>query len=233
MSFTTALGAHAQPKRREKLFGNGRPRPLDRDAKVAVMNRARALMRRTEAGKAYGLLTAKTIAVLEALLWGFHNAETGLCFPSLEKVAERAACARSTVGRALKALEGASVLTWVNRIARRRVGPSASGGEESRIRVMRTSNAYTFTDPGERPSRPKSSKSENRSGTEGQESIHLLPLVSLPISALDAPLASALERLRRAMGLSDKTNAPPALQERKESVWKPQQRPKPFGNTVT
>jgi len=29
-----------------------------------------ALMRRTEAGKAYGAITAKALAVLEALLWG-------------------------------------------------------------------------------------------------------------------------------------------------------------------
>jgi hypothetical protein len=43
---------------------------------------ARALMRRTEKGSAYSLVTAKALAVLEALLWGFHNARSGLCFPS-------------------------------------------------------------------------------------------------------------------------------------------------------
>jgi len=32
----------------------------------------------------------------EALLWGFHNAQSGLCFPSYEKIADRAGCARST-----------------------------------------------------------------------------------------------------------------------------------------
>jgi hypothetical protein len=35
---------------------------------------ARCLSRRTEKGKAYGVVTAKALAVLEALLWGFHNA---------------------------------------------------------------------------------------------------------------------------------------------------------------
>ena len=45
---------------------------------------ARALMRRTEKGKAYGQITAKALAVLEALLWGFHNARSGLCFPSYD-----------------------------------------------------------------------------------------------------------------------------------------------------
>ena len=32
--------------------------------------------------------------MLEALLWGFHNARSGLCFPSLERIAEAAGCAR-------------------------------------------------------------------------------------------------------------------------------------------
>src|SRR4051812_31137297 len=59
---------------REKVFGNGRARPLDRNAKVRVMHHARALSRRTVRGKAYGVLTAKALTVLEALLWGFHNA---------------------------------------------------------------------------------------------------------------------------------------------------------------
>jgi hypothetical protein len=60
-------------RHREKVFGDGRPRPLDRNAKVRVMTLARALMRRTEKGKAYGQITAKALAVLEALLWGFHK----------------------------------------------------------------------------------------------------------------------------------------------------------------
>jgi hypothetical protein len=45
--------------RREKLFGHGRPLPLDRNAKARVMVYARALMRRTEKGRAYGEVTAK------------------------------------------------------------------------------------------------------------------------------------------------------------------------------
>ena len=61
------------------------------------MHLARCLSRRIEKGKAYGQITAKAIAVLEALLWGFHNARSGLCFPSYETIAEAAGCARSTV----------------------------------------------------------------------------------------------------------------------------------------
>ena len=80
------------------------------------MHWARCLSRRTEPGKAYGEVTAKALAVLEALLWAFHNARSGLCFPSYEKIAEAAGCARSTVAEAIRALEDAGVLTWVQRV---------------------------------------------------------------------------------------------------------------------
>jgi hypothetical protein len=48
-----ALPRHLRP-RREKLFGDGRPLPLHRNAKVRIMTLARALMRRSEPGKQYG-----------------------------------------------------------------------------------------------------------------------------------------------------------------------------------
>jgi hypothetical protein len=63
--------------RREKVFGIGRPVPLDRNAKARIMALARALTRRTEPGRHYGTVTAKALAVLEALLWGFHNCRDG------------------------------------------------------------------------------------------------------------------------------------------------------------
>jgi hypothetical protein len=100
------------------VFGLGRPRALDRNAKVRIMHWARCLSRRTEKGRAYGVVTAKALAVLEALLWAFHNAGSGLCFPSYEKIADAASCARSTVAEAIKALEDAGILTWAQRIKR-------------------------------------------------------------------------------------------------------------------
>jgi hypothetical protein len=100
------------------MFGISRQRALDRNAKVRIMHWARCLMRRTEPGKAYGAVTAKAVAVLEALLWAFHNARSGLCFPSYEAIAEAASCARSTVAEAIKALEDAGALTWVQRVKR-------------------------------------------------------------------------------------------------------------------
>jgi Helix-turn-helix domain len=147
MSFAHALPVHLR-RRREKVFGDGRPRPLDRNATVRIMHLARALSRRTEKGKAYGAVTAKALAVLEALLWGFHNARSGLCFPSYEKIAESAGCARSTVAECIKALEDAGILSWVNRLVRvRERCEDLFGHWGSRVRVIRTSNGYQFNDP--------------------------------------------------------------------------------------
>ena len=161
-----------RPQRtREKMFGLGRPRALDRNAKARIMHLARALTHKTEPGKHYGQITAKALAVLEALLWGFHNARSGICFPSYERIAEAAHCARSTVYEAIGALEAAGLLSWVNRIKRvREWAPGLPGVGATRVRVVRTSNAYAFTDPS-----PDSSKSELPSGTSNQEFIPLFP----------------------------------------------------------
>jgi Helix-turn-helix domain len=153
-------------ERREKMFGLGRPRALDRNAKVRIMHWARCLARRTEKGRAYGVITAKALAVLEALLWAFHNAKSGLCFPSYERIADAAHCARSTVAEALKALEDAGILTWVQRIKRVRDRCSdLLGANGWRWRVLRTSNAYSFRDSGS----PERSKSEKPTGTPNQD----------------------------------------------------------------
>ena len=147
------------------MFGLGRPRALDRNAKVRIMHWARCLSRRIEKGRAYGVVTAKALAVLEALLWAFHNAKSGLCFPSYEKIAEAAHCARSTVAGALRALESCGILSWVHRLKRvREPCPDLLGDNGWRWRVLRTSNAYNFRDPGA----PNSSKANFQSGTPNQ-----------------------------------------------------------------
>jgi len=164
------------PRLREKMFGLGRPRALDRNAKVRIMHLARCFSRRTELGKAYGEITAKALAVLQALLWTFHNARSGLCFPSYETIAEAASCARSTVAEALKALEDAGVLSWVNRIKRvREAAPDLFDGQGWRWRVLRTSNAYAFTDPSPASDPPSSSKSDFPTGTPNQAFFSSLP----------------------------------------------------------
>jgi hypothetical protein len=95
-----------------------------------------------------GPLTHAAQHVLRALLWQFHNARDGRCFPSYERLAEAAGVARSTVAEAIKALEFAGVLTWKNRITRIRERCRDLFGREGwRWRVIRTSNTYVFRDP--------------------------------------------------------------------------------------
>jgi hypothetical protein len=181
ISQKTVLGLPSASRRREKVFGVGRPRALDRNAKARIMHWARYLSRRTEKGRAYGEITAKALAVLEALLWAFHNAKSGLCFPSYEKIAKAAACARSTVAEAIKALEDAGVLSWVHRIKRvREAAPDLFDGQGWRWRVIRTSNAYNFRDPVAAVGPPVASKSEKPTETTNQAFFSSLPRHFLP-----------------------------------------------------
>jgi hypothetical protein len=189
----TARSLRRVSKSREKMFGLGRPRALDRNAKVRIIHWARCLSRRTEPGKAYGEVTAKALAVLEALLWAFHNARSGLCFPSYEKIAETAGCARSTVAEALHALEDAGVLTWVQRVKRIREQCSDLLGDGGwRWRVIRTSNAYAFRDPGAAERKPAessgfSSKSDFPTGTGNQAFSSFLRRAKPPFERPETP----------------------------------------------
>ena len=206
MSFARTIPNHLR-RRREKVFGDGRPQPLDREAKLRIMTRARALKQRTAKGKHYGQLTAKCLDVLEALLWSFHNARSGLCFPSLEKIAEKAKVARSTVSLAIKALEDAGLLSWVNRIVR--VKDSALdlfGHWVNRWRILRTSNGYQFADPlaarGHNSAgiRANSSKSEIPAGNTIQDSIPSNTPPALPVLDPETALGAALLRFGRTLG---------------------------------
>jgi hypothetical protein len=101
------------------------------------------------------LVSAKPASVIpgcaEGAAVGLHNGRSGRCFPSYEAIAAMAECER-TVAATLKALEWADVLTWQNRITRIRGRCRDLFGRESwRWRVIRTSNAYVFNDPLQRP----------------------------------------------------------------------------------
>ena len=131
---------------------------------------------------------------LEALLWGFHNARSGRCFPCYEAIAAKAECARNTVYEALKVLEWAGVLTWQNRIARIQVRERDLFGRwASRWRVIRTSNAYVFRDP-LAASRGRSSFQVRKSDREHRTKKFLIPVLA-PARDPDSPLERALQQL--------------------------------------
>ena len=138
--------------------------------------------------------------MLEALLWGFHNAASGACFPSYEAIAAKAECCRDTVCEAIKALAFAGVLTWVNRIVRERVRERDLFGQwVTRWRVLRTSNAYAFRDPNPATASRLASKSESPPGTVNQGfSIPEAPPLGAA-TAPDGPLVRSLASLRAAM----------------------------------
>ena len=187
--------------RREKVFGPGRQVPLDRNAKARIMAYSRAWDRRhRQPGQRGGALGRAALDVLGALLWAFHNARTGCCFPSYERIADRAGCARSTVAEAIKALEFAGVLTWQNRITRIRERCRDLWGRTGwRWRVIRTSNAYQLLDPGQRAAVP-ASKSDYRTGTPDQD--HKIPVLAPAIDPA-SPLERALARFGAARAARD------------------------------
>ena len=188
--------------RREKTFGPGRAVPLDRNAKARIAAYARGYDRlHRQPGQHGGALGRAALDVLRALLWAFHNARSGCCFPSYERIAERAGCARSTVAEAIKALEWAGVLTWQNRITRIRERCTDLFGREGwRWRVILTSNAYVFRDPKVGAGTEFSSKSDCRTGTPFQEASKLLPAPAIDPTS---PLERALARLGSALTAKD------------------------------
>jgi hypothetical protein len=170
MPVSVRLPSHLRP-RREKVFGQARGVPLDRNAKARIKVYVRGLNARCkQQGQHKGPITRAFMEVLEALLWSFHNNKTGLCFPSYERIAEKAGCCRDTVYEAIKALEALNVLSWVNRLARIQVQePDMFGKLVRRWRTIRTSNSYVFRDPLPCAHSEQLSKSENPTGTKIQE----------------------------------------------------------------
>lgn len=158
-------------QRREKVFARPRGVPLDRNAKARIMAAAKGYNGRHKAkGQHRGPLTRTTLEVLHTLLWKFHNSRAGDCFPSYETIAEKAECSRDSVRVAIRALEAAELLTWVNCFHKVRTQAADMFGRiGSAWRVMRTSNAYLFRDP--LPCAPvcEATKTENPPGTLNQE----------------------------------------------------------------
>jgi hypothetical protein len=165
------LPRHLRP-RREKIFGPAPSHHLDGNAKARLWAAAGAYnTANRKPGQHQGPLTWATLRVLRALLWRFHGADGGgRCFPSYEKIAAVARCARSSVAVALKELEDAGLLTWVNRIARiRRRERDLFGHWVTVLEVVRSSNAYHFLDPIVAMRGRKPPKSENRTGPQNRD----------------------------------------------------------------
>lgn len=171
-------------RKRKKLHGLPPSHGMDRNLRVRIMAYAHTWNAAHKTGRQHtGPITRTFMIVLQKLVWGFANTKTGSCFPSYDAIAERAGCARSVAINAVNVLEAAGVLQVFNRL--KRVG----------VRVLRTSNAYVFRDPG--------AGSENQSGNqESKESAILAaqPAVKIIVLNPKSPLDAALIGLGRANG---------------------------------
>ena len=96
-----ACGLPRPAARRAKIFGPGRGRPIDRNARARLMHQALAKRRRR-------IITRADLDVLRALLFDFLNRADGRCFPSLQTIAKAVGCAVSTVAEAIKRLEASA-----------------------------------------------------------------------------------------------------------------------------
>jgi len=101
--------------------------------------------------------------------------DSGFCFPSHRRIALKCTITERSVRRMIRLLAERRYLVVHQRFNNR----------------ARTSNGYQFPDPPD----VESSKSEDRSGTEGQESFSLLPPPPAAQKAVDSALAAALGRL--------------------------------------
>jgi hypothetical protein len=200
------------PKRREKVYQQTNAMPRDGNAKARIQAYAKAWnARNKQPGQHKGPITRTFLEVLEALLWGFHNSRSGCCLPSYEAIAAKAECARSVVAEALKALEWAGVLSWQHRITRIQVRERDLFGRwASRWRVIRTSNAYVFHDPLQRPAGLPASESENRIGTQNQE---VIDTSLAPPRDPNSPIERALQRLGQTLQERLLTNASCNMEE--------------------
>ena len=187
---------------REKVFRRVLGSPLGPKAKKAIVRSAELYnAKNRKPGEHHGPITPAFQRVLSAMLWKFHNSRTGYCFPSYETIAAAAKCCRDTVKEAIKALEAADILTWVNRFDKIKTQcRDFLGGMVTRWQVIRTSNAYCFRDPLPCATEHGSYKSENPPGTLNQKDSYTKG--SMKIVVLDSAnsLESALIGLGRACG---------------------------------
>jgi DNA-binding MarR family transcriptional regulator len=154
---------------RRRIFGAAPGYALDREGKLRLMLKARALVRVRELGRA-------ALMVLDALTYRFHGPR-GTVFPSLGTLAAAAGVARSTAALAIRELEKLGLISWVHRLRRIRV--RSEHGDGWRWRCLRNSNAYRLAGSAQ------CSESDRRTGTE--------------VESLFPELDAALDRLKKGL----------------------------------
>ena len=178
---------------REKVFRKKPGIPLDGNAKARIYAYAKGYnAKHRREGQHRGPITWAFFRVLRAILYGFHNEDTGHCFPGYKSIADKAKCHRDTVYAAIHALEACGILDWVNRFDKK---------YEDGWQVIRTSNAYLFRDPLPCATASEIYKSENPAGTLPiPEKIPKVPPKS-SIQDLEPSTVATLISLGRTLGV--------------------------------
>lgn len=179
---------------RKKVFREKPGIPLDREAKVRIMTYVKGYnAKHKRQGQHRGPITWAFYRVLKAMLWEIHNDRTGQCFPSYERIAEKARCCRDTVYEAIKALEKSGILEWVHRFDKIFI--------QGTWQYIRTSNAYAFRDPLPCATTVENyNTSENPPGTLHSKENILKREPKPTILDLDKSTVAALIALGRSMG---------------------------------
>ena len=187
---------------RERVFRRVLGSPLGPKSKKAIMRSVELYnAKNRKPGEHHGPITPAFQRVLSAMLWKFHNSRTGYCYPSYETIAAAARCCRDTVYEAIKALEAADILTWVNRFDKiRSECRDFLGRAFTRWQVIRTSNAYCFRDPLPCVTGYDRYKSENPAGTLNQEDSYTKGSMKIVVLDPANSLDRALIGLGRACG---------------------------------
>ena len=116
-------------------------RVLDRNQRARLLTLAQSMERLTKhKNTRNGCLGYVGLAVLNALLFGFLNANSGRCDPSYDALMKRTGLARGSIAKAIDLLEAAGLLTVTRRMMRFK--------DELGILVTRQiSNAYVLSAP--------------------------------------------------------------------------------------
>ena len=116
-------------------------RVLDRNQRARLWLLAQTMERLTKAkGRRNGCLGYIGMTVLNALLFGFLNANSGRCDPSYDTLQKKTGVCRKSISKAIDRLEASGLLTVTRRMMRFR--------DELGVLVTRQiSNAYVLTAP--------------------------------------------------------------------------------------
>lgn len=148
-------------RKRDKVFDYGRGILLNHTQKRALIDLVASTAAEHRRQRLTGGLTHTHVHIFRVMLYVIYNHEDARCFPSYEYIVEKTGSSRSTVERAINALEAAGFITWDWGLCRKRITELSEllGCMIERIAVRRASNRYRFI-PSEKPKKPTEVRNE-------------------------------------------------------------------------